>query len=123
MNIVLLEDDADAGEAMAALLSLDAHEVLLSHDGPSFQQATRDLRGEAVIFDLQLRDGAGGLQLAMDYQQRRHAAGLAPAKLIALSGSTDPAAAIAAASLPFPVHHHFTKPADHDAILAALLSD
>jgi DNA-binding response OmpR family regulator len=120
MNIVLLEVDADAGEAMAALLSLDAHEVLLSRDGDSFLRATRDLRSEAVIFDLQLGQGPGGLELAMDYQQRRRAAGLAPAKLIALSGSADPLAAIGAAALPFPVDHRFTKPADHDAILAVL---
>jgi CheY-like chemotaxis protein len=122
MNIVLLEDDADAREAMAALLSLDAHEVLQAHDRASFQRVTQDLRSQAVIFDFNLGDGASGLSLAMDYQRRRQDAGLAPAKLIALSGSAEPDLFIAAAGAPFPVHHRLAKPADHDAILAALHS-
>lgn len=122
MNIVLLEDDSDAREAMAALLSLDQHEVQQAYDAASFQRVTRDLRSQAVIFDLNLADSASGLSLAMDYQQRRQAAGLALAKLIALSGSADPERAIAAARAPFPVHHRLAKPADHEQILAALHS-
>jgi len=120
MNIVLLEDDADAREAMAALLSLDHHAVRQAHDRASFQRATSDLSGEAVIFDLRLDSGASGLQLVMDYQHRRREAGLEPARLIALSGSADPAGLIAAAQPPFMVHHSLAKPADHARILAAL---
>lgn len=120
MRIVLLEDDADAREAMAALLSLDRHEVRQAHDRASFLRATSDLFGQVVIFDLNLNGEAGGLSLVMDYQQRRHDAGIAPAKLIALSGDADPAHAIAVARPRFPVHHRFAKPADHAAILAAL---
>ncbi|HZR37849.1 MAG TPA: response regulator [Nevskia sp.] len=120
MNIVLLEDDADAREAMAALLSLDHHQVRQAHDGASFRNATSDLSGQAVIFDLCLGGGASGLHLVMDYQRRRHDAGLEPARLIALSGSGDPARTIAAAEPPFAVHHSLAKPADHARILAAL---
>lgn len=120
MNIVLLEDDADAREAMAALLSLDAHRVEQAYDCASFRLVTLDLRSEAVIFDLHLANDANGLSLAMDYQARRQAAGLQPAKLIALSGSANPDRIIASARPPFPVHHRFTKPADHEQILAAL---
>jgi DNA-binding NtrC family response regulator len=120
MNIVLLEDDADAREAMAALLSLDHHEVRQAHDRASFQRVTSDLRGQAVIFDLNLDSETNGLNLVMDYQQRRHDAGLEPARLIALSGSADPTRIIAAAQLPFAVHHSLAKPADHAHILAAL---
>lgn len=120
MRIVLLEDDADAREAMAALLGLDRHEVRQAHDRDSFVRATADLSAQAVIFDLNLNTEASGLSLVMDYQQRRHDAGLAPARLIALSGSADTARAIDAAQARFPVHHRFAKPADHAAILAAL---
>ena len=120
MNIVLLEDDADAREAMAALLSLDQHHVAQAYDAPSFTQATRDLLGEAVIFDLRLADGSNGLSLAMEYQARRQAAGLRLATLIALSGSPGSERVIAEAKPPFPVHHRFLKPADHERILAAL---
>lgn len=120
MHIVLLEDDADAREAMAALLGLDRHEVRQAHDRASFLRATSDLSGQAVIFDLNLNCEASGLSLVMEYQQRRRDAGLEPARLIALSGSIDPAQAIARARPPFPVHHRFAKPADHAAILAAL---
>jgi DNA-binding response OmpR family regulator len=120
MQIVLLEDDADAREALAALLSLDRHEVRQAHDRASFLRVTSDLRSQAVIFDLNLNSEADGLSLAMDYQQRRQEAGLAPARLIALSGSADQARIIAATAAPFPVHHRLAKPAEHAAILAAL---
>jgi DNA-binding response OmpR family regulator len=118
MNIVLLEDDADAREAMAALLQLDAHEVQQAHDRASFQRVTRDLRSQAVIFDLDLADHDSGLSLAMDYQRRRRDAGLPPARLIVLSGSADPFPVIA--GTPFPVDRRIAKPADHAQILAAL---
>ncbi|MDB5976836.1 MAG: hypothetical protein JWR07_3596 [Nevskia sp.] len=120
MNIVLLEDDTDAREAMAALLSLDAHRVDQAYDAASFRQVTRDMTGEAVIFDLQLGDDGNGLALVMDYQARRQAAGLGPAKLIALSGSANADHLIASTPPQFPVHHRFVKPADHGQILAAL---
>jgi len=120
MNIVLLEDDTDTREAMAALLSLDAHQVQQAYDSASFRLVTGDLRSEAVIFDLHLASDSNGLSLAMDYQARRQAAGLQPAKLIALSGSDHPDRFIARVRPPFPVHHRLIKPADHAQILAAL---
>ena len=120
MNIVLLEDDADTREAMAALLSLDAHQVEQAYDSASFRLVTRSLRSDAVIFDLHLANDSNGLSLAMDYQARRQAAGLGLAKLIALSGSGNPDQFIAGARPPFPVHHHFVKPTDHAQIRAAL---
>lgn len=120
MHIVLLEDDRDAREAMAALLSLDAHTVLQAHDAASFDRVTKDLSSEAVIFDLHLADEASGLALAMEYQGRRKAAGLAPAKLIALSGSANHHQLFMNLKTPYPVEHRFTKPADHAEILIAL---
>jgi len=56
----------------------------------------------------------------MDYQTRRRAAGLAPATLIALSGSANPDEVIAAAGAPFPVDHRFRKPANYAELLCAL---
>jgi ActR/RegA family two-component response regulator len=92
--------------------------VRQAHDRDSFLSATSDLFGQAVIFDMNLNTESSGLSLVMDYQRRRHEAGLAPVKLIALSGSADATRAIAAAQ-PFPVHHRFAKPADHAAMLAS----
>lgn len=120
MNIVLLEDDADAREALAALLGLESFTVRQAHDRASFGHATADLRSQAVIFDLFLQHGTSGLALAMEYQTRRHAAELLPAKLIALSGNADSAAQLRQAGLPFPVDHRLNKPASHREILAAL---
>jgi DNA-binding response OmpR family regulator len=120
MNIVLLEDDADSREALAALLSLESFTVRQAHDSASFSDVTRDLRGNAVIFDLFLQQDISGLSLVMEYQSRRQAAGLQPAKLIALSGSADAEALLHQARPPFPIDHRFTKPASHREILAAL---
>jgi DNA-binding NtrC family response regulator len=120
MNIVVLEDDADTREAMAALLSLDQHIVAQAHDSASFRRATSDLSSQAVIFDLHLADESSGLSLAMDYQTRRCAAGLPQARLIALSGSADPDAVIAQARTPFPVHCRLRKPANLSDIQLAL---
>ncbi len=120
MHIVLLEDDRDAREAMAALLSLDAHTVVQAHDPASFNLVTGDLRSGVVIFDLQLAGEVSGLTLAMEYQGRRKAAGLVPAKLIALSGSANQDELIVSAKAPYPIDHRFKKPADHAEILIAL---
>lgn len=120
MNIVLLEDDADAREALAALLSLESFTVRQAHDRASFDDATADLLSQAVIFDLFLQHDTSGLALAMEYQARRQAAGLLPARLIALSGNADSAAQLHPARLPFPVDHRLSKPASHGDILAAL---
>jgi DNA-binding response OmpR family regulator len=120
MDIVLLEDDADAREALAALLSLDSYRVKQAHDRASFSDATRDLLSQAVIFDLHLAHETSGLALAMEYQTRRKAAGLLPAKLIALSGNAEADVLLRQAQLPFPIDHRLNKPASHSEILAAL---
>ncbi|MDR3418899.1 MAG: response regulator [Nevskia sp.] len=120
MNVLLLEDDPDAREALAALLSLDAHTVAQADDVASFLLATRDLQTQAVIFDLHLACEATGLKLALDYQARRQAAGLGPARLIALSGHADARHVIAGSGAAATVDYCFVKPADPTDILAAL---
>jgi DNA-binding NtrC family response regulator len=117
MKLVLLEDDRDAREALAALLAFDACEVLQAADAAGFESAVAALDVDAVIFDQGLAGAADGLSLVQDYQARRAAAGLLPARLICVSGSSqwvggEPRMPIC----------RLRKPADYAAILAALRS-
>jgi DNA-binding response OmpR family regulator len=117
MKLLLLEDDRDARQALAALLSLDGFEVLEAADEPEFLQATRSLDIGAVIFDLRLGEGRDAVSLVMDFQSRRTTAGHAPARLICLTGSMD---LPTHPSLRFPLCAALRKPAEYAAILGAL---
>lgn len=119
MKLLLLEDDRDAREALAQLLALDDFTVVQAGSPSAFLAASANLDLDAVIFDLRLEGLDDGLGLALQYQTRRLAAGLAPARLICLTGSgtielLPPTA--------HPVWCWLQKPADYRSILAALRS-
>jgi DNA-binding response OmpR family regulator len=117
MKLLLLEDDRDAREALAALLALDTYEVLQAGDAAGFESAVGALDVDAVIFDQRLEGAADGLSLVQSYQARRAAAGLPPARLICVSGSSE-----WAGEVPQTPIRRLRKPADYAAILAALRS-
>lgn len=115
MKVLLLEDDRDAREALAALLVSDAFAVLQAADAAGFAAVTAVVDVDALIFDQRLADGSDGLTLAADYQARRRGAGQSPARLICVSGSSE----IVAGSPELPLRY-LRKPADYAEILAAL---
>jgi signal transduction histidine kinase/CheY-like chemotaxis protein len=104
-RVLVVEDDADAAEALGELLSASGHEVRVARDGPSGLEAARGFLPDAVLLDLDL-PGFDGCELA---RRLRATPGLEGSLLVALSGwagSGDRARAAEAG-----VDHHVVKPA------------
>ncbi len=117
MKLLLLEDDRDAREALAALLELDGFRVLQAADAPEFHAAVSNLDIDSIIFDVQIEGKAIGLELVMSYQMRRVNCGRPLARLVCLTGSDDD---IPTAPSLYPIARHLRKPAEYSTILVAL---
>ena len=103
--VLVVEDDADAAEALGELLAASGHVVRVARDGPSGLEAARAFLPDAVLLDLDL-PGFDGCELA---RRLRATPGLEGALLVALSGwagSADRARAAEAG-----IDHHVVKPA------------
>jgi DNA-binding response OmpR family regulator len=57
--VLVVDDNADTADTLAALLKLEGHQVRLAHDGPTALEAADAFRPDAVVLDLGLpgRDG------------------------------------------------------------------
>jgi DNA-binding response OmpR family regulator len=69
-NIVVVEDEAELAEAIAARLRSDGHCVTVAQDGPAAVQLIASARPEAVILDLML-PGFDGLEVCRRIQRDR----------------------------------------------------
>ena len=114
LRIMVVDDNIDAAESLAQLLTLEGHGVLVAHDGPSaLSQAQRE-HVDVFILDIGL-PGMDGIELAR--RLRAMPAG-ASAMLIALTGygqATDHQKSTNAG-----FDHHLVKPADLDALRVLL---
>jgi CheY-like chemotaxis protein len=81
-RILIVDDNRDSAQTMAALLQAWGHEVQTAYDGPAAVSAADDFRPEAIFLDLGL-PGMNGYDVA---KHLRAAAELAPAMLVAFTG-------------------------------------
>ena len=58
-RILIVDDNADAAESTAMLLSLDGHEVAVAVDGPSALERAKDFRPDVVLLDIGLPEMDG----------------------------------------------------------------
>ncbi len=114
LRVLVVEDNEDAAESLATILSVWGHEVRVALDGAAALEAADTWTPDAVISDLGL-PGMDGYALA---RQLRERPALAHAVLIALSGYGRDEDRRLSADAGF--DHHFVKPPDLDA-LARLL--
>jgi CheY-like chemotaxis protein len=112
--ILVIDDNADAAEAVAEALRLAGFRVHVASDGRSGLEKARALRPQAVVCDLGLPD-LDGYELARTLR-REHA--LDEARLIALSGYARPEDLERAKQAGFDVH--LAKPASVEQLLASL---
>jgi CheY-like chemotaxis protein len=82
LRILVVDDNTDAAESLKMLLSVFGHDVEIAHDGAAALEAARAHAPEVVFLDIGL-PGMDGYEVA---RRLRSDAGLAGAKLIALSG-------------------------------------
>ena len=114
-RILLIEDNADAREALRALLELDGYEVHAAADGTEGLDLARTKQPEVALIDIGL-PGFDGYEVA----RRMKALAASPPVMIALTGYSEPddrergrAAGFAA---------HLVKPVDPDDLTRLLTS-
>jgi signal transduction histidine kinase/CheY-like chemotaxis protein len=103
-RVLLVEDDRDVAETMAALLTQSGHRVVVAHDGPAALEQVRRERPEVVLLDIGL-PGMDGLEVAREILRRSDSA---RPLLVALSGYGT--AADRARSKEAGCDHHLVKP-------------
>ncbi|HVS62706.1 MAG TPA: ATP-binding protein [Thermoanaerobaculia bacterium] len=81
-RVLLVEDDPDVAETMAAFLRHSGHRVAVAHDGPAALEAVRRAPPEVVLLDIGL-PGMDGLEVAREIHRRFRAD---RPLLVALSG-------------------------------------
>jgi PAS domain S-box-containing protein len=81
-RVLIVEDDADAADALEALLSSEGFETRVAHDGSAALTAASSFRPGVVLLDLGL-PGMGGIEVARRLRENGGAPGL---RLVALTG-------------------------------------
>ena len=115
LRILVIEDNVDAAQSLADLLSLLGHQVRVAYDGEHGVQAARDERPDVVISDIGLPGAIDGYGVAARLRALPEFSGV---RLIALSGYVDAQARERARQAGFDAH--IAKPADLPALEAAL---
>lgn len=105
-NILIIEDNVDANEIMAILLSMQGHQVTSSFHGADGLRLALDGQFDVVVCDLGL-PGLSGLEVAAAIKASHP--GAAPV-VIAMSGYTDSSQRDLARAAGF--DHYLTKPVD-----------
>jgi signal transduction histidine kinase/ActR/RegA family two-component response regulator len=114
-RVLVVDDNRDAADTLAALLGLMGHEVRAAYDGEEALRAAPQFRPHAVILDIGMAR-MNGYEVAGRVRQADWGRGVT---LIALTGWGQQRDKALAEEAGF--DHHLTKPADA-AELAALLS-
>jgi signal transduction histidine kinase/CheY-like chemotaxis protein len=113
-RVLAVDDNVDAVESLAVLLSLQGHEVRTAHDGPAALETALAFRPEVVFLDIGL-PGIDGYEVA---RRLRAQEGLKTALLVAVTGYGQEEDRHQAGEAGFDAH--VVKPAD-PAVLQALL--
>lgn len=114
LQVVVVEDNADAAWALRMLLELDGHDVRGAGDGPSGLRAISELRPDAAFVDIGL-PGFDGLEVARRVRAEPDLARLYLVAVSAYGRGEDREAALAAGFDAF-----LTKPTSHATISAIL---
>jgi signal transduction histidine kinase/ActR/RegA family two-component response regulator len=112
-RILVADDNRDAAESLAMLLSHDGHEIRLAHDGEQALSMLTTFNADVALLDL-------GMPHLSGYDVAKHIrANNSDMLLIAITGwgqSSDREKSAAAG-----FDHHLTKPVDYDALSALLM--
>lgn len=103
-RVLVVDDNADAAEALAMLLRLKGHDVECCHDGPSALDSVKRQRPEFVFLDLGM-PGMDGLEVA---RRLREEPGTSPPVIVAVTGWGQEADRRRTAEAGF--DHHLVKP-------------
>jgi CheY-like chemotaxis protein len=113
LRVLIVEDDADAGESLAMLLRLVGFDVAVASNGLTASMMACDRPPDVLLMDLAL-PGMDGYQVA------RHLRGLCPSKplLVAVTGYGQDSDRQRSRDEGF--DHHLVKPVDPGALIDLL---
>ncbi len=114
LKVLVVDDNRDAADTLAALLMLCGADVRVCYDGAAAVQAADDFQPDVGLFDINM-PRMNGCDLAL---RVRTATGSRPILLIAVTGVSDPEAVRRTAGAGFNIH--LTKPADPAALVGTL---
>jgi CheY-like chemotaxis protein/two-component sensor histidine kinase len=113
-RVLIVEDNVDAAESLAAWLRLRGHTVRTAHDGVAGMNATREFRPDVAVLDIGL-PGADGYLVAKQLRQSPETEDIL---LIAVSGYSSSDVRRRAAEAGF--NYYFIKPADPERLAAMI---
>ena len=113
-RILVVDDNRDAADSLAALLELLGAQVRTAYDGPSALEAARLTRPEVVLLDLGM-PGMDGYAVAMRLRSEPPSQ---PLRVIALTGWGQESDQVRTRSAGF--DEHLVKPVAPDALIALL---
>jgi signal transduction histidine kinase/CheY-like chemotaxis protein len=114
LDLVVVDDNADALESLAMLLELEGHGVRVATDGATALELAKQRMPAVMLLDIGM-PGMNGYELARELRQRPDGSSV---RLVALTGwgqSHDRERATEAG-----FDHHLTKPVDAEQLLALL---
>lgn len=109
-KVLVVDDNADSADSLAAVLRLSGHEVQVAGDGQRALELAASMRPDTVLLDIGLPH-MDGYEVA---RRLRALPGLAEVQLIALTGYAQDADRRAASDAGF--EQHLTKPVDLDEL-------
>ena len=109
-RVLVVDDNVDAAESLAAILRLSGHELRSAYGGPAALEEARSFRPQAVLLDLGL-PGLNGYEVA---RQLRADPLTSACLLVAVSGYGQPEDQARSREAGF--NHHLTKPPDLEAL-------
>jgi CheY-like chemotaxis protein len=113
-RILIVDDNADAADALEALLRSLGHETMVAYDGFQAVQAAEGFRPDIVLLDIGL-PGLSGYEVARRLRERQ---AHKPKKIIAITGWGQEADRNLSREAGFDVH--LVKPVD-EAVLRGIL--
>ena len=114
MRVLVVDDNADAAESLAALLDMMGHQPQVALDGPAGLALARSMAPDLIILDIGM-PGMNGHEVA---RAVRASAGLEQVMLVALTGWGAPGDVALAREAGF--DRHLTKPVSIEALELAL---
>lgn len=116
LRILVVDDNVDAAEVLAALLEMNGYELRVAYDGQQALELAEQFVPDAIFLDIGM-PGMSGFEVAKALRARPP---LAQAAIIALTGWG--AASDRTESKAAGFDHHLTKPTNFDDIEALLIS-
>ena len=114
-QVLVIEDNVDAGQSLADILEIQGHRVRIARDGRSGLELARAVRPDVVLCDIGLPD-LNGFDVA---RAMRRDECLRSTRIIALSGYAHAEDRQRAREAGFDAH--VAKPADLDELMKALV--